>query len=73
MSQKIYLQDRKRGINRKRLSSKDITAGKTYSNSQLVGHRKDNKKVFILGNIIIKQLNGYAIGGKTGNVYVYEL
>ena len=32
---------------------------------------KVNKRVFIAGNIIINRFNGYEIGGKTGNCYVY--
>ena len=32
---------------------------------------KVNKRVFIAGNIIINHFNGYEIGGKTGNCYVY--
>ena len=38
---------------------------------QSVGKRKDNKRVFIVGDSIIKHLNGYVIGGKTGNCNVY--
>ena len=57
ISQKNHLQDGKRIINRKSLSSIDIT---------------DNKRVFIVGDSIIKHLNGHLIGGKirNGNVYV---
>ena len=49
----------------------DITAAKTCNDSQLVEHRKDNKRVFMVGNSFIKHLNGYVIGGKTGNCTVY--
>ena len=37
-----------------------------------MGKRKDNKRVFIGRDSIIKHLNGHLIGGKTrnGNVYV---
>ena len=66
-----HLQDGKRGINRKNLSSNDITAAKAWNDSELVGKRKDNKRVFIVGDGIIKHLNGYVIGGKTGNCNVY--
>ena len=71
ISQKNDLQDGKRVINRKSLSSNDITTAKTYNDSQLVGKKKDNKRVFIVGDSIIKHLNGYVIGGKTGNCNVY--
>ena len=69
-SKKNHLQDGKRGMNRKSLSSKDITAAKTSNDSQSVGKKKDNKRVFIVGNNIIKNLNGYVIAGKTGNCNV---
>ena len=59
ISQKNDLQDGKRVINRKSLSSNDITTAKTYNDSQLVGKKKDNKRVFIVGDSIIKHLNGY--------------
>ena len=49
----------------------NITAAKACNDSQLVEHRKDNKRVFMVGNSFIKHLNGYAIGGKTGNCTVY--
>ena len=68
---KNHLQDGKSGINRKSLISSDITAAKTCNDSQSVGKRKDNKRVFIVGNSIIKHLNGYVIGGKTGHCNVY--
>ena len=71
ISQKNDLQDGKRVINRKSLSSNDITTAKTYNDSQLVGKKKDNKRVFIVGDSIIKHLNGYVIGGKTGSCNVY--
>ena len=51
--------------------SNDITAAKTCNDSQSVGKRKDNKRVFIVDDSIIKHLNGYVIGGKTGNCNVY--
>ena len=70
ISQKNDLQDGKRVINRKSLSSNDITTAKTYNDSQLVGKKKDNKRVFIVGDSIIKHLNGYVIGGKAGNCNV---
>ena len=71
ISQKNHLQDGKRGINRKLPSSNNITAGKRCNDSQLVGKRKDNKQVFIVGDSIIKHLNRYVIGGKTGNCNVH--
>ena len=71
ISQKNDLQDGKRGINRKRLSSYDITAATICNDNQSVGKRKDNKRVFIVGDSIIKHLNGYVIGGKAGNCNVY--
>ena len=71
ISKNIHLQDGKSGINRKSLISNDITAVKTCNDSQSVGKRKDNKLVFIVGDSIIKPLNGYVIGGKTGNCNVY--
>ena len=49
----------------------DITAEKTCNDSQLVEHRKDNTRVFMVGNSFIKHLNGYPVGGKTGNCNVY--
>ena len=51
--------------------SKNTTVAKTWKDSQLVGNKKDNKRVFIEGDNIIKHLNGYVIGGKTGNCNVY--
>ena len=58
-------------MNRKSLSFNDITAAETCNDSQLVGKRKDNKRVSIVGDSIIKHLNGYVIGSKTGNCNVY--
>ena len=71
ISQKNDLQDGKKGINRKSLSSNDVTAAKTCNDSQSVRKRKDNKRVFIIGDSIIKHLNGYVTGGKAGNCNVY--
>ena len=71
ISKKNHLQDGKSGINRKSLIFNDITAVKTCTDSQSVGKRKDNKRVFIVGDSINKHLNGYVIGGKTGNCNVY--
>ena len=51
--------------------SNDITAAKTCNDSQSVGKRKDNKRVFIVGDSTIKHLNGYVISGKIGNCNVY--
>ena len=51
--------------------SNDITAANTCNDSQSVGKRKDNKPVLIVGDSIIKHLNEYVIGGKTGNCNVY--
>ena len=51
--------------------SKNTTVAKTWKDSQLVANKKDNKRVFIVGDNIIKHLNGYVIGGKTGNCNVY--
>ena len=59
ISQKNDLQDGKKGIKRKSLSSNNIIAAKTCNDSQSVGKRKDNKRVFIVGDSIIKHLNGY--------------
>ena len=70
ISKKNHLQDGKSGTNRKSLISNDITA-KTCNDSQSVGKRKDNKRVFIVGDSIIKHLNGYVIGSKTGKCNVY--
>ena len=53
------------------MSSNDITAAKICNDNQSVGKRKDNKRVFIVGDSIIKHLNGYVIGGKAGNCNVY--
>ena len=58
-------------MNRKSLSFNDITAAETCNDSQSVGKRKDNKRVSIVGDSIIKHLNGYVIGSKTGNCNVY--
>ena len=58
-------------INRKSFSSMDITAVTTCNYSQWVGKRKDNKRVFIVRDSIIKHFNGYVIGGKAGNCNVY--
>ena len=71
ISQKDDLQDGKRGINRKSLSSNNTTAAKACNNSQSVRKRKDNKRVFIVGDSIIKHLSGYIIGGKARNCNVY--
>ena len=71
ISKKNHLQDGKSDINRKRLISNDITAARTCNDSQSVGKRNDNKWVFVVGDSIIKRLNGYVIGGKTGNCNVY--
>ena len=71
ISKKNDPQDGKRGINWKSLSSNDIAAAKTCIDSQSVGKRKDNKRVFIVGDSIIKHLNRYVIGGKAGNCNVY--
>ena len=54
-------------INRKSLISNDSTAAKTCNDSQSEGKKKDNKWVFIVGDSIVKHLNRYVIGGKTGN------
>ena len=70
ISHKNHLQDGKRGINRKSLSFNDITAAETCNDSQSVGKRKDNKRLSIVGDSIIKHLNGYVIGSKTGNCNV---
>ena len=70
ISKKNHLQDGKSGINRKSLISNDVTAANTCNYSKSVGKRKDNKRVFIVGDSIIKHLNGYVIGGKTGNCNV---
>ena len=51
--------------------SKNTTVAKTWKDSQSVGNKKDNERVFIVGDNIIKHLNGYVIGGKTGNCNVY--
>ena len=51
--------------------SNDITVAKTCKDSRSVGKRKDKKGVFIVGDSIIKHLNGYLIGDKTGNCNVY--
>ena len=51
--------------------SNDITEAKICNDSQSVGKKKDNKRVFIVGDSITKHLNGYVIGGKTGNCNVY--
>ena len=51
--------------------SKNTTVVKTWKDSQSVGNKKDNERVFIVGDNIIKHLNGYVIGGKTGNCNVY--
>ena len=69
-SKKNHLQDGKSDINRESLIFNDITAAKTCNDSQSVGKRKDNKRVFIAGDSIIKHLNGYVIGCKTGNCNV---
>ena len=71
ISKKNHLQDGKSGINRKSLISNDITTAKACNDSQSVGKRKYNKRIFIVGNSIVKHLNGYVIGGKTGNCNVY--
>ena len=71
ISQKNDLQDGKRGINRKSLSSSNITTAKTCNYSQSVGKGKDNKRAFIVGDSIIKHLNGYVMGGKAGTCNVY--
>ena len=71
ISQKNDLQDSKRGINRKSLSSNEIKAAKTCNDSQSVAKRKDNKRVFIVDDSIIKHLNGYVIGGKAENCNVF--
>ena len=71
ISQKNDLQDGKRGINRKSLPSNNTTAAKACNNSQSVRKRKDNKRVFIVGDSIIKHLSGYVIGGKARNCNVY--
>ena len=73
ISKKNDLQHGKRGIKKKSLSSKSlsfITAAKTCNDSQSVGKRKDNKWVFVVGDNIIKHLNGYVIGGKAENCNV---
>ena len=69
-SQKNDLQDGKRCINRKSLSSNDITAAKTRNDGQSVGKKKD-KRVFTVVDSIIKHLNGYVIRGKVGNCNFY--
>ena len=71
ISKKNHLQDGKSGVNRKSLISNDITAANTCNDSQSVGKRKDNKRILIVGDSIIKHLNEYVIGGKTGNCNVY--
>ena len=71
ISKKNHLQDGKSSINRKCLISNNIVATKTCNDSQSVGKRKDNKQIFTVGDSIIEHLNGYAIGGKTGNCNVY--
>ena len=53
------------------MSFNDITAAETCNDSQSVGKRKDNKRLSIVGDSIIKHLNGYVIGSKTGNCNVY--
>ena len=52
------------------MSSNDIAAAKTWNDGQSVGKRKD-KRVFTVGDSLIKHLNGYVIGGKAGNCNVY--
>ena len=70
ISQKNHLQDGKKGMNRKSLSSSDITAAKKCNDSQSIGKPKDNIRVFIVGDSIVKHLNGYVISGKNCSVYV---
>ena len=48
-----------------------LTRRRSYGKGELVGKRKDNKRVFIVCDSIIKHLNRYVIGGKTGNCNVY--
>ena len=49
----------------------DTAAARTCNGSQPVEKLKDDKRVFIVGDDIIKNLNGYIIGSKTGNCDVY--
>ena len=51
--------------------SNDIIAAITCTDIQSAEKRKNNKPVFIVGDSIIKHLNGHVIGGKTGNHNVY--
>ena len=66
-----HLQDVKDGINTKSLISNDTMVGRTCNDSQSVEKKKYSKRVFIVGDSIIKQLNGYEIVGKTGDYNVY--
>ena len=70
ISKKNHLQDGKSSINSKTLISNHTKAAKTSSDSQSVEKKKGNKRVFIVGDCNIKHLNGYVIGGKTGNCNV---
>ena len=70
ISKKNHLQDDKSSINSKSLISNHTKAAKTCSDSQSLEKRKDNKRVFIVGDCNIKHLNGYVIGGKTGKCNV---
>ena len=71
ISKRNHLLEGKSGINNKSLISNNITAAKTGNDSKLVGRRKDSKRIFIVGDKIIKHLNRYVIYGKTGNCNVY--
>ena len=71
ISKNNHVQDGRCGINNKSLISNDTTAARTCNNSQSVRSKKYNKRVFIVDDSIIKLLNGYVIGGKTGKCNVY--